>query len=278
MAGPASASRSAREVGELEADSFFVRFLSGVERMLAPAEYALLLQLMPSGGAASALRAYERLAASGRVDGFLITDPELEDPRFPLLEAVGLPVVVAGRPDSDSPLPWLETEHDRGAVAAVEHLVGLGHERIAFLGGSPTYEPVQRRLARWREALSVAGLDPGPVAFADGDLGAAVPVVLEGGSTAVVCTSDTLALALVAAARARGTAVPQDLSVTGFDDSLPATLSSPALTSVRVDYAEFGAAATATLLAVLSGAETPTYQPSLPVLEVRASTSPAGRK
>jgi DNA-binding LacI/PurR family transcriptional regulator len=66
--------------------------------------------------------------------------------------------------------------------------------------------------------------------------------------------------------------------VTGFDDSLPATLSSPALTSVRVDYAEFGAAATATLLAVLSGAETPTYQPSLPVLEVRASTSPAGRK
>jgi DNA-binding LacI/PurR family transcriptional regulator len=129
----------------------------------------------PSAGAASALGAYERLAASGRMDGFLITDPELEDPRFPLLEPVGLPVVVAGRPDSDSPFPWLETEHDRGAVAAVEHLVGLGHERIAFLGGSPTYEHVQRPLARWREALSVAGLDPGPVAFADGDLGAAVP-------------------------------------------------------------------------------------------------------
>jgi DNA-binding LacI/PurR family transcriptional regulator len=267
-----------REVEELEVDSFFVRFLSGVERRLAPAEYALLLQLMPSSAASSALEAYERLAASGRVDGFLITDPELEDPRFPLLEAVGLPVVVAGRPPSDSPFPWLETDHDRGVITAVEHLVGLGHDRIAFLGGSPTYEHVQRRLARWREALSAAGLDPGPAALAGDDLGAALASVLDSAPTAVVCTSDTLALALVAAARARGLAVPRDLSVTGFDDSLLAALSSPALTSIRVDYAEFGAAATAALLAVLSGAETPTYQPSAPVLEVRASTSPAPRR
>lgn len=268
----------AREAEELEVDSFFVRFLSGVERMLAPAEYALLLQLMPSGGAASALRAYERLAASGRVDGFLITDPELEDPRFPLLEGVGLPVVIAGRPDADSRFPWLETDHDRGMIAAVEHLVGLGHERIAFLGGSPTYEHIQRRRERWREAISAAGLDPGPVEFAHGDSGAAVREVLDGAPTAVVCTSDTLALALIAAARARGLKIPRDLSVTGFDDSLLAALSSPALTSVRIDYAEFGAAATAALLAVLGGSEAPAYQPSPPVLETRASTSKVRRK
>jgi DNA-binding LacI/PurR family transcriptional regulator len=267
-----------REVDELEVDAFFVRFLSGVERVLAPAEYALLLPLMPTSGAASALDAYERLAASGRVDGFLISDPELEDPRFPLLEAAGLPVVVAGRPDSGWPFPWLETDHDSGVIAAVEHLVGLGHARIGFLGGSSSYEHVQRRLARWREALSAAGLDPGPVAFADRALAAVLPEVLDGGPSAVVCTSDTLALALVAGARSRGLAVPRDLAVTGFDDSSLAALSSPALTSVRVDYAEFGAAATAALLAVISGTEIPTYQPSPPVLEVRASTSPVTPK
>ncbi|MGH2895060.1 MAG: LacI family DNA-binding transcriptional regulator, partial [Solirubrobacteraceae bacterium] len=261
-----------REAEQLEVDSFFVRFLSGVERMLARADYALLLQLVPSAAAPGALGAYERLAAAGRVDGFLVTDPERDDPRFRLLEAAGLPVVVAGRPTLDSPFPWLETEHDRGVTAAVEHLVGLGHARIAFLGGRGAYEHVQRRFGRWREAVVLARLEPGPVAFAGADLAGAAAVVLDEDPTAVVCTSDTLAMALVAAARERGLEVPRDISVTGFDDSLLAALCSPALTSVRVDYAEFGAAATAALLAALSGAEAPVYSPSAPELVVRAST------
>src|SRR5438067_2166682 len=71
-----------RGAEQLEVDSFFVRFLAGVERTLAPADYAMLLQLVPATGAAAALGAYERLSAGGRVDGFLLTDPELDDPRF----------------------------------------------------------------------------------------------------------------------------------------------------------------------------------------------------
>ena len=65
--------------------------------------------------------------------------------------------------------------------------------------------------------------------------------------------------------------------MTGFDDSVLAALSSPALTSVRVDYAEFGAAAAAALLARIEGDEQPAYAPSRPVLEVRASTGEPGR-
>jgi LacI family transcriptional regulator len=65
--------------------------------------------------------------------------------------------------------------------------------------------------------------------------------------------------------------------VTGFDDSVLAALSSPALTSVRVDYAEFGAAAAAALLARIDGDELPAYEPSRPVLEIRASTGEPGR-
>jgi DNA-binding LacI/PurR family transcriptional regulator len=266
-----------RGVDQLELDSFFVRFLTGVERILAPAGYALLLQLVPAADASHALGAYERLAAARRVDGFLLTDPELEDPRLPLLEAAGLPVVVAGRPVGDAPFSWLETEHDLGVAAAVEHLTGLGHERIAFLGGPKAYEHIQRRRARWCEALSSAGLDCGRVVYADGDLGAAATAALERDPTAVVCTSDTLAMALLGVARERGMNVPEDLSVTGFDDSLLAALSSPPLTSVRVDYAEFGAAATATLLAAIGGAEAPKYEPSPPQLKLRASTSAVRR-
>jgi DNA-binding LacI/PurR family transcriptional regulator len=266
----------ARGADQLEVDSFFVRFLAGVERTLAPADYAMLLQLIPDTDAAAALGAYERLAAAGRVDGFLLTDPEVEDPRFQLLQEAGIPVVIAGRPVADAPFRWVETEHDRGISLAVEHLVELGHERIAFLGGPKAYEHVQRRLARWREALEAAGLAPGCVAFtANGNLATAAACVLDGEPTAVICTSDTLAIALVGVARERGLAVPADLSVVGFDDSLLASLSSPALTSIRVDYTEFGAAASAALLAEIDGVRAPPYDPSPPILEVRASSAAA---
>src|SRR4051794_41762956 len=96
----------ARDAAQLEVDAFFVRFLSGIERALTAADYALLLQLVP-GGAAAALPAYERLAAAGRVDGFLLTDIEVDDPRFALLESAGGPVVLAGRPAEDRPVPGL---------------------------------------------------------------------------------------------------------------------------------------------------------------------------
>src|SRR5919108_180194 len=109
-----------RGADQLEVDSFFVRFLSGAERTLARADYAMLLQLVPATDAAGALSAYERLTGAGRVDGFLLTDPELDDPRFGLLVEAAIPVVIAGRPAAAVPFPWLETEHDAGISLAVE--------------------------------------------------------------------------------------------------------------------------------------------------------------
>ena len=257
----------ARDPARLEVDSFFVRFLSGLERTLAPADYALLLQLVPEG---PALGAYERLAAAGRVDGFLLTDVEVDDPRFALLEDAGLPVVLAGRPVGECPFPWVETRHEEGMAAAVAHLLGLGHRRIGFLGGPAEYEHVQVRLARWREA---AGPHAGPVVHVRS--GEPMPALPD--ATAVVCTSDALALAATAAARDAGLRVPDDVSVVGFDDSPLAALSSPALTSVRVDYADFGAAAAGALLAAIGGEPPPAYSPSSPELVVRASTATARR-
>ncbi len=264
----------ARDPAQLELDSFFVRFLSGLERTLAPADYALLLQLVPAG---PALGAYERLAAAGRVDGFLLADVEVDDARFPLLEDAGLPVVLAGHPAGECPFPWVETRHAEGMTAAVEHLLAFGHERIGFLGGAAEHEHVQSRLARWSEA---AGPAAGPVAHARPEnVAEAARSVIAGGDrpSAVVCTSDALALAVVGVARDAGLSVPADLSVVGFDDSPLAALASPALTSVRVDYAEFGAAAAGALLAAIGGGAAPDYSPSAPELVTRASTATARR-
>lgn len=262
----------ARDPAHLELDAFFVRFLSGIERTLAAADYALLLKLLPPGIEVGAA-AYERLAAAGRVDGLLLTDVQRPDPRLPRLERVGLPVVIAGRPEQPVRVPWVETEHARGIAGAVEHLVSLGHRDIAFLGGAPAYEFVQARLAAWRDALAAAGLRAGPVVHAADGESARVGTLLDGPASAVVCSSDALAMTVVAAARERGLQVPGDLSVTGFDDSPLALLASPALTSVRVDYAEFGAAAAAALLAAIAGEPPPAFTPSPPRLVRRASTA-----
>src|SRR5690242_15156005 len=163
----------ARDAAQLEVDAFFVRFLSGIERALSAADYALLLQLVP-GGAAASVPAYERLAAAGRVDGFLLTDVEVDDPRPAVLETAGVPVVLAGRPENgDSPFPWLETRHDEGMAAPVRHLVELGHHAIGFLGGRADFEHVRTRWQAWRATLAAAGLPEGPVAYVVDDPAAA---------------------------------------------------------------------------------------------------------
>jgi DNA-binding LacI/PurR family transcriptional regulator len=252
-----------RSVDQLEIDPFFVRFLAGVERTLARSDHDLVLRVAEHVD----LAAYERLAGSGRVDGFLLCDVEVDDPRFALLAGSGLPAVVAGHPVSPCPFPWIETEHAAGIRLVTEHLLALGHRRIAFAGGPAHLEHVQARLAAWRTTLADAGVQPGPVAHDDHAR------LLEAGATAIVHTSDGVAAATLAAARERGLSVPGDVAITGFDDSPLAALGSPPLTSVRVDYGGFGEGAAAALLAAIAGEPAPAYRPAPPELVVRASTA-----
>ena len=174
---------------------------------------------------------------------------------------------MAGHPVSPCPFPWVETRHAEGMRLVAEHLVDLGHRAIGFVGGPADYEHVQARLGVWRETLLEAGVEPGPVAHAIGEL-------FDGEVTAIVHTSDGLAAAALAAARDRGIAVPGELSITGFDDSPLAALSAPPVTSVRVDYAGFGEGAAAALLASIEGEPLPEFQAAPPELIVRESTAP----
>jgi DNA-binding LacI/PurR family transcriptional regulator len=253
----------ARSLDQLEVDPFFVRFLAGIERTLARSDHDLVLRVAERIDG----EAYGQLAAAGRVDGFLLCDVEVDDRRFALLAEAGIPAVVAGRPVSPCPFPALETEHAEGMRLVAEHLLALGHRDIAFAGGAAHLEHVQARLAAWRAALERAGVRPGRVVHTAEEAAA----LLDRAPTAIVHTSDGLAAACLAAARERGLAVPGELSITGFDDSPLAALS--ALTSVRVDYAEFGAAAAGALLAAIGGEPAPAYSPSPPGLVVRASTA-----
>ena len=181
----------------------------------------------------------------------------------------------------------METRHEEGIAPAVEHLVSLGHERIGFLGGRPEYEHVQAREAAWRSALAArrARAGPGGVAWRGrsrrsprarprwppaSDARSAALALLREAATAIVCSSDALAIEAIAAARSAGLAVPDDVSVVGFDDSALAAFAAPALTSVRIDYVEFGEAAARALLACIAG------EPRARVRAVGARTHRAG--
>jgi DNA-binding LacI/PurR family transcriptional regulator len=188
-----------------------------------------------------------------------------------------LPTVVAGRTFGSCPLPAVETDHAHGMAELVDHLIALGHRAISFVGGDPAYEHVAARRWAWMDAMRKAGLDPGlsaSIVPEDAAARAATARLLQGSRrpTAIVYTSDSLALAGLGVANDLGLAVPADVSIAGFDDSPLASLSSPPLTTVRVDYAEFGEAAADALLAEIDGKPRPRFEPTPPRLIVRHST------
>ena len=230
-------------------------------------------------GTRRSLDAYRRLVTSGRIDGMLVTDVVLDDARFELLAESGLPAVVAGRPWGRCPFPAVETEHARGMAAIVEHLIRVGHRAVGFVGGDPAYEHVAARRWVWMETMREAGLEPGlsaSVVPEDAAGRAATARLLQASHrpTAIVYTSDLLALAGLGVARELGFDVPGDVSIAGFDDSPLASLSSPPLTTVRVDYAGFGEAAAAVLHSEIYGTPRPRYEPTPPRLILRGSTGP----
>jgi DNA-binding LacI/PurR family transcriptional regulator len=262
----------------LGADPFFPQFLAGVESALAERGSALVLQVVGDDDEAEA-GSYRRLAAQGRVDGVFLNDMLVDDHRFDLLASLGLPAVAVGRPAGPCPFPMVTVDDRQGVVRTVEHLLGLGHRRIAFVGGTAGYVHSSSRRAAWRQALAAAGVAPGPDLVADftGPGGAAATralLDLPDPPTAIVYANDVMAIAGMGVAIGLGLAVPGDLSVTGFDDVPLAAHLAPPLTTVRQDAMGWGRAAAEVLLAVGEGRPATDVElaPAAPIF--RASTGP----
>ena len=144
----------------------------------------------------------------------------------------------------------------RGGQAAAQHLVELGHRRIAYLGGRASAECSQARLGGFRSALEAAGVDlpeeyvhsTQDFHYEDGLQGAPGLLSLVQRPTAIFAASDELARGAIEAARSRRPPVPDDLSIVGFDDTEIARIASPPLTTVRQPLQEMGAVALRTAL------------------------------
>lgn len=261
----------------LGADPFFSHLMAGVEAVLAERDNALLIRV--AHDAEHERQAYKALVAEGRIDGALLTDVRTTEPRYALLEELRLPAVVVGRPGRACALPAVGTDDRAPMRELVEQLISLGHRRIAYVGGVPGLIHTRARQRAWRDTMEAAGL---PV-----DLQRAGGFTPAGGAeatrdlltrtdrpSAIVYANDLMAIAGNGVARGLGIRVPDDLSITGFDDVSLAAHVSPPLTTVRRDTQQWGQRAAELLLDVIDGVDVLARVALPSQIIVRESTAP----
>lgn len=170
-----------------------------------------------------------------------------------------------------------------GAQAATRHLIELGHTRIGHLAGPGDWFDSRERRRGWLEELTAAGLTPAGEWSGDWTAECGYRLGLELASdpdrpTAVVVSNDQMALGLLRALGESGVRVPEDVSVTGFDDIEGTAYLRPPLTTVRQDFEALAAAVMTKLMQTLAHRDGPTATVVVPAitpeLVVRASTAP----
>lgn len=284
----------ARPAELLAVDPFFPAFIAGVEAELSARQASLVLQTVPSPDAE--VTVYRQLADDRRVDGVIVADLRVDDPRPTALADICLPAVTLGRPDGADQDRDQERDQDYdrapavvvddipGVIAGVDHLAALGHQRIAFVGGPDTFLHARRRCAAWKAALDRLALPSNLVLEGDfsGASGAEATtqlLALPPGEqpTAIVYANDLMAVAGVAAAMRRGRRVPDDVSIVGFDDIAVAAHMHPALTTVAQDAMAWGRAAARALFDLVEQTSADDVELPPARLVVRESTAaPAG--
>ncbi len=268
----------ARPPETLRADPFFPSFIAGIESELSRHGYALLLQVVPEHEAEH--QTYRRLSDEGRVDGVFVTDLYVDDERPALLAEIGLPAVIVGPGLFDDDWPAVGVDDQPGITAAVEHLVELGHTRIAHVGGPPEMVHGRSRREAWASTLMRAGLAEGPSVDADfsAEAGASATrqlLDLADPPTAIVYANDLMAIAGLSVALSRGLEVPRDLSITGYENTELAAHVQPPLTTVSSDVIGWGRAAARRLLELVEQRDPTDVPLQPPRLVVRGSTGPA---
>ncbi|HEX6818587.1 MAG TPA: LacI family DNA-binding transcriptional regulator [Ktedonobacterales bacterium] len=257
---------------------YFASALQGAEREARQHGYAAMLTSVGRDGEQDWRAAILDLLTSRAVDGALLFAP----PPLELHGALrGKAVVV----DASSPvLPSLRLGVEAGARAAMSHLLALGHVRIGHLAAAVDVETFHLRARGYHDALRAAGIGYVPAyeqraAITVADARRAAYAILSAGDrpTAMLCDSDMLAAGVYKAAGDLRLAIPRDLSVVGFDDSIIATLLEPELTTVAIPTAALAAQGFRMLLAVLE--QRPLPDEPVPPLElvVRPSSAPPVR-
>ena len=214
--------------------------------------------------------------------GLILPMPNAEDGYLGELERRQLPCVFVNFEARPMALPVVVIENRQGARTAVEHLLSLGHRRIAFIAGSKNTGQSAQRQAGYVDALRDAGIAADPALIVPGlfnqNGGHAATqqlLALADPPTAIFAANDEMAFGAIDAIHSRGLRVPADISVIGFDDIATSCHIHPPLTTMRQPLTALGASAVGELVALIEGGDIEAKRIQLPLeLVIRQSTGP----
>jgi LacI family transcriptional regulator len=227
---------------------------------------------------------YASLLRSQHADGLIISGPRTDDPSLIDLLRDEFPIVLQGHLPG-VPVTSVDVDNIAAARGAVEHLLAIGHRRIACITNAPlVYTAAHERLQGYRAALAAAGIEIVDDLIVEagfdapsGHAAMAQLVARDAAFSAVFVASDVVALGAIGALREAGRRVPDDVSVVGYDDIPLARYFDPPLTTVRLPAYELGHAAGRALLDRIADRAMPSRTLLPTELIVRASTAPPAR-
>ena len=265
-------------VADLE--PFSTELLKGAADAIRGSEYELIVY--SAGGRTAEHVGWERrylTRLSGTlIDGAVLVTPTVVDVVY------AAPIVAVDPHMGPLTLPTIDSDNLHGARLATDHLIGLGHRRIAMITGRPDLESATLRERGYREALAAAGLSVDDALMREGAYDAEVSAAaarelfeLPDPPTAIFAANDTSAIATIAVAAELGLSIPGDVSLVGFDNIPESALCSPPLTTVEQPIRQMGHQAVAMLMQLVRGEPVETTHMTLPtrLVERESTAGPA---
>lgn len=233
--------------------AWYGSILNGINDVVRENQYGLLINTV--AGIFDPQEIYRR-AFHNAVDGVLMVSPFLEEKAVLEMLEHNVPVVLIGYRTDDPRMDYVDSDNKKAAVQMTDHLVGLGHKKIAFISGLlKTSRNASDRLQGFKESMKTHGLSVPGEYVVEGDfhreLGAEAMkklLALPDRPTAVFASNDLMALGAWDVARESGLKVGKDIALAGFDDISEASTAPYSLTTLRQDYRTISMEATRILI------------------------------
>jgi LacI family transcriptional regulator len=260
-------------------DPFFSDFVSGVIEQATQLNFNIHIS---NDTLDDERETYLKHIRSRSADGYILVRTQRQDARIQLLQEMDVPFVAFGRIEGENDF-YLVDEDGRQAVhQMVDHLVGLGHTRMAFICEPMIYTKAYHRLQGFLDGMHANGLPVDEHLIVEakfrqpsGRTGAHQLFDMADRPTAIVTCNDLLAFGAISAARERGLSVGSDVSITGFDDILLAEFASPPLTTIHLPGFQIGMLVAEKLVTgIINGTAVEKQTILQPELIIRQSTGP----
>jgi DNA-binding LacI/PurR family transcriptional regulator len=238
------------------------QFLTSMVREAEAAGYHLLPFPFREGD--GLVDAYRELIDTGRVDGFVLSSVNYDDPRVTFLLERNFPFVAFGRANPELDFPYVDVDGFEGICRAMQYLIARGHQRIAVVAWPENSRVGNQRMRGYFESMQAAGfkicsewIERGEGTFEFGREAASrlLRLPIPDRPTAIVTLNDTQAIGVLHAAREEGVEVGKDLAIIGFDDAPMSQYLFPPLTTVRQPIHEAGRKCVEILVSLMKGEE-----------------------